>query len=218
MNTQALVNYSNTSLVATILGTLVITIGENTGPRAESLYATEISPFAALLSQDPQDAIRSWPEVSRQAAQEMIAKYGQPDSHTVDMLIWNDNGPWHKTIVYRQPVEHNFPKKHQDCLEQFVMYRVPVNMFDDLAKYDGSVVCQRTNGLLSARCDKEPMNFLALNLAHRIAQGEITVEEARKQYATTAKQFMDGQRPDITQKLIFSPQGSGAADPDEPML
>ncbi|MEX2153654.1 MAG: hypothetical protein WD825_09970 [Gemmatimonadaceae bacterium] len=56
---------------------------------------------------------------------------------------------------------HSFPKPHTDLLEQFIDYRVPVDKYDELAAYDGSVIVERTKGEISARCDKEAMNFLA---------------------------------------------------------
>ncbi|MDD5656450.1 MAG: hypothetical protein PHF00_04250, partial [Elusimicrobia bacterium] len=45
--------------------------------------------------------IQSWPEPARSAAKMLIDKYGWPHSFTADMLLWRDNGPWKRTIVYR---------------------------------------------------------------------------------------------------------------------
>ena len=39
---------------------------------------------------------------------------------------------------------------------------------------------------ISARCDKEEMNFLALNLANDVATGNKTIEKARIYYAEAA--------------------------------
>lgn len=39
---------------------------------------------------------------------------------------------------------------------------------------------ERTRGELAARCDKEEMNYLALNLANDIATGKVDVDEARR--------------------------------------
>ncbi len=52
--------------------------------------------------------------------------------------------------------------KHTDLLEQFIDYKVPLDKYDDLAKFDGSVGVNRTKGELSARCDAEAHNLLAL--------------------------------------------------------
>lgn len=165
---------------------------------------------------DPQQVIENWPEESKKAARNMLEKYGRPDGVTDSRLVWLDNGPWVRTIVYEEPVEHNFPVPHKDVLEQFIAYEVPEEKFSELARYDGSVVAYRTNGELSARCDKEAANILALNLANDIIEGERSVEEAREFYAQTIQQVKQGDRPAYTQSLQFETRmASATADPDE---
>lgn len=85
-----------------------------------------------------------------------------------------------------------------------------------MAAYDGSVVVERTKGELSARCDKEEMNFLAINLANDVAKGKLTTDEARKQYAQQAMKFMTSkEKPPYTQKLQFEITKGKTADPDD---
>lgn len=164
-------------------------------------------------------AIQEWPDASREVAQTMIDKYGQPDETTSTMLVWDDTGPFKRTIVYREPIDHQFPKPHEDVLEQFISYRTPLDKFDELARYDGSVIAERTKGELSARCDKEEMNLLALNLANDVATGKRSVEEARRFYAETVVAFTRGERPEYTQRLLFDPPSERAArDPDRALI
>ncbi|MFN2421301.1 MAG: hypothetical protein ABR527_07970 [Gemmatimonadota bacterium] len=158
--------------------------------------------------------LEDWPDISRKAARATLEKYGPPNEATPSLLIWYDNAPWKRTIVYRDEVPHNFPKPHTDVLEQFVDYRVPVDKYDDIAAFDGSVIPERTKGELSARCDMEEMNYLALNLGHEVATGVKTVEEAREAYAQQATAFMMGRDAPYTQGLRFEP-GDGTADLDE---
>jgi hypothetical protein len=160
--------------------------------------------------------VDGWPAKAREAANAMIAKYGQPHEATPTMLIWHNVGPWKHTILSRDEVPHDFPKPHTDLLEQVIDYRVPVDKFDELAAYDGSVIVERTKGEMSARCDKEEMNFLSLNLANDIVTGRRTVEQARRFYAETAMAFMRGEKPAYTQGLQFQVQRGGAADRDRP--
>lgn len=94
--------------------------------------------------------IGGWGEAPHKVAHRTIEKYGPPNEATSSRLIWFDNGPWKRTIVYRDEVPHNFPKPHTDLLEQFVDYRVPPARFSDLAAYDGSVVAERTKGEICA--------------------------------------------------------------------
>jgi len=147
--------------------------------------------------------IATWPEVPRNVANQMIAKYGQPEGVTPSRLIWQNRGPWREIIVYREEIPHNFPKPHTDLLEQTINYQVPVEMFDDLAAYDGSVIAERTAGTLAARCDMEAANFLALNLANDIVTGKKTVQEARQAYGEAIQALMRGEKPPYTQGLQF---------------
>jgi hypothetical protein len=145
----------------------------------------------------------------------MIGKYGQPQGAIADMLVWNNSGPWKRTIVYRDTVSHSFPTPHPDLLEQFIDYKVPVDKYDDMAAYDGSVIVERTKGEMSARCDKEGANFLAINLANDVATGAKTMVEARAYYTQAMKTFMQtGQMDPYMQSFKFTLPTSGTKDPD----
>lgn len=159
----------------------------------------------------------SWPEASRMAIADLTKKYGTPNEASASMVVWYNNGPWKRSIVYKEEVTHLFPIKHADVLQQFVDYKVPVDKFDDIASYDGSVIIERTKGEMSARCDKEEMNFLALNLAREIAEGTKTSEQARKEYGKSAMSFMAGKKNDYTDNLNFK-VSKNTADPDQGML
>lgn len=160
--------------------------------------------------------LADWPEVSRKAGEATMERYGQPTGATRGMLVWKDAGPWKAIILSREPIDHQFPMAHKDVLEQVINYRVPPDKFDELARYDGSVIVERTKGTISARCDKEEMNYLALNLANDIVTGKRNVEDARAFYAKTAKAFKNGEKHPYTQKLQFNADRSGTADPDKP--
>lgn len=163
--------------------------------------------------------IASWPEASRMAATDMIQKYGQPQEVTASMLMWRDNGPWKWTKVSRETIQHDFPMSHPDLLEQAIDYRAPVDKYDDLAQYDGSVMVERTKGEMSARCDKEGANFLAINLANDVATGKKTAGEARTYYAAAIKRFMGTKEMDpYMQKIQFQAPGQATGDPDRAVI
>lgn len=177
----------------------------------------ERPPATDVGSRPADQVIAGWSESAKTAAQAMITKYGQPDGVTNTRLIWQNKGPWREIIAYRDEIPHNFPKPHKDSLEQVINYHVKPGKLDDIAKYDGSVIVERTKGTIAARCDKEPMNFLALNLANDVFTGKKSVHEARKFYAETAMATMKGEMPPYTQRLQFEPVPSGG-DPDESMM
>lgn len=172
-----------------------------------------------LVSGETADQILgTWPEEPTEIAEDMIDKYGQPDEILSSKLLWRNTGPWKRTELYRDGVPHNFPKEHTDYLEQTIDYRAPPETYDELAEFDGSVYPNRTSGELSAKCDKEAMNFLAINLANEIIVGKRSVEEARNDYALTAMKFMMGASPDYTQEFQFELPAGDQRDPDEAIV
>jgi len=162
-----------------------------------------------------ESTIANWPEVSKKVAQMMMDKYGQPHGVTPHMLVWNNNGPWKMTIVSRDPVQHNFPTPHPDLLEQSINYKVPVDKYDDMAAYDGSVILERTKGEMSARCDAEGANFLAINLGNDVATGKKSTEQARAYYTQAMKTFKEtGQMDPYMKGFVFAVPSGGTEDPD----
>ncbi len=160
------------------------------------------------------DYLKSWPMASQMAAKEQMEKYGQPDEATLTMLVWHNNGVWKKTMISMMESKHNFPKMHTDVMEQCINYKVPLDMYDELAFFDGSVTVDRTQGTLAARCDKEENNLLALNLAHDVITKKKTVDEAREAYGKIVSDAMKGQKSDYMKKLMFSADSS-APDADK---
>jgi hypothetical protein len=162
--------------------------------------------------------IKSWPDESREAAQLVIDTYGEPHEATESQLVWHGAGQWKRVVATRAFFEHRFPAPHIDAVESFIDYRVPPEKFTALARFDGSVIVERTAGEVSARCHDEQANFLALNLMHDIVTGAKDVEEARSYYG---QEFLDARRKRPTpymEKLRFTPADQSAADPDQRIL
>jgi hypothetical protein len=99
---------------------------------------------------------------------------------------------------------------------QEIAHRVPTDKFDDIAQFDGSVVAARTKGTLSAMCDNEKMNFLAINLAHDVLTGTKTVAEARTSYETIAAKVMNGETDPYVEGFQFAADTGNTGDPDQP--
>lgn len=160
--------------------------------------------------------ISGWPEASKMAAKAMIDKYGKPNESTPRMLVWYNNGPWKRTIVYDEEVKHIFPVDHVDVMEQTIDYKVPPNKATDVISYDGSVTIRRTDGELAAKCDKEGANFLAINLANDVATGKRTVSDARSFYATAIKEFaLQNKMSPYMGGFQFDVAKGGTADTDK---
>ncbi|MFN2632659.1 MAG: hypothetical protein ABR610_04505 [Thermoanaerobaculia bacterium] len=157
--------------------------------------------------------VEGWPKAAQEAAAFMTGKYGAPAAATPDMLVWGKAGPWKRTVIYKVEHPHEFPAHHTDVMQQWIDYKAAPEKYSDLAAYDGSVVVERTSGEISARCDKEGANFLALNLAHEIVIGKRSVADARKMYGDQIAAMKAKQPAPYTEKLLFQPM-SETGDPD----
>ncbi len=142
--------------------------------------------------------LAGWSPEHKDAVKEMIEKYGKPNESTPTMFVWHNNGPWKKTIIYKEDLDHRFPKKHSDYIQHFVNYKCPANKFNDIASYDGSIIIERTNGVMSVRGYKESLNILALNIANDIISGKKTVEEGREFFTRSLVEYGRGTKSDYT--------------------
>ncbi|HEX8550310.1 MAG TPA: hypothetical protein VF681_02015 [Abditibacteriaceae bacterium] len=160
------------------------------------------------------DVIAKWPSDAKKAAEGILKTHGEPYYTTPTMLIWDGSGPWKRIIVTSTTTPHNFPGPHPDSVEQFVSYKVPPSKHDEIARFDGSVNIDRTRGEISARCDAETHNILALNLAHDIIIGKRSVEGARAFYTRAVMIEKKNKRLHrYMLRLNFAPH-KNAADPD----
>lgn len=165
------------------------------------------------------DIIKGWRKNPKETALELLDYYGKPDEFSVSQLIWyNTRDGWKRTVLSKEETPHHFPAKHTDYLEQFVDYKVPIEMFSKLAEFDGSVVADRTRGEMSAQCGGTSMNFVAINLAHDIIVGEKTVKEARDEYGYLYKAYQDGKKLPYAHNFQFDLPKANTGDPDFPTL
>jgi hypothetical protein len=162
--------------------------------------------------------ITDWNTMSKKAANFTIKQYGPPNEATQSRLIWFNNGPWKRTVVYRDEIPHDFPAPHTDVIENYINYSVPTEKFSELAKFDGSVIIERTRGEVSSRCDTEAANILALNLMNDIVTDKLNVEEARDKYCEVMSAFMMNRPAPYTEKLQFDISKEDKYDTDIVMI
>jgi hypothetical protein len=163
------------------------------------------------------ESLAGWPIETRALATQLTTKYGKPAEASASRLVWNGNGPWKRTVLYREEVQHNFPMRHKAVLEQTVNYKVPLPKFAELAEYNGSITVSKLLGEISVRSESEDSNFLTLNIADDIIKGERSVQQALAYHAQTIRGKMTGDRGAYLEKLKFTPPKTNAetADPEE---
>jgi hypothetical protein len=162
--------------------------------------------------------LRTWPEHASKAARATIAVYGLPNEATPSMFIWIENGPWLKTVVYKDEIVHDFPRSHYDVVESSVYMAVPPSRVGDVVAFEGSATVHRTEGIVSVRSNNEAMNFLAMNLVYDIASGKKNVAAARKAYARAVIAIAKAEPPEDAAKLRFPVSDDRTMDPDKAML
>ncbi len=192
----------------------LVSISACSKDEAKNALLTEPGKLIVVAAPTLASIIANWPDGAREAVHKMHQKYGLPQELTEDRAVWINNGIWKRTIVSREEIAHNFPKPHTDYLEQVIDYRVPPSKFTELATFDGSVVAERTKGELSAMCDREEFNLLAINLANDIVLGKKTAADARLALAEAVTQFQNGEKPEYTQQFQFLLLSGGTQDTD----
>lgn len=161
--------------------------------------------------------IGSWPDAAKMGVEQIVFQYGQPNEATLTKLFWFDRPPWKRIQITSDQVVHRFPTPHADFLTQYIDYEVPLDMLNDLGRYDGSCLIDRTMGEVAARCDSEAANFLTLNLMHEIVMGTTTVDEARAFYSETLSAYCLGEPAPHCESFLFELPKAGLGDPDEPV-
>ena len=158
--------------------------------------------------------IEAWPATSKMAAENTIHFYGPPNEVTPSRLLWYKNGPWKRTIAFRDEVPHDFPEPHTDVLEQFIDYHVPADKVGLVAQLEGSIVIDRTKGEVSVHCDNEGANTLSLNMMHEIVTGKRTPEEARAFIAKEIVEYVLGRPAPYAEDFQFDLPKGEQWDPD----
>ena len=159
--------------------------------------------------------IEDWPDAPKMAARQMIEQYGPPNEATATKLFWYRNGPWKRTELSSEVVAHDWPAPHSDFLTQTIDYRVPPEMAGLIARFDGSILVDRTKGEVSARCDSESANALGLNMVHEIVTGKRSVEDARETSAQNTAAYTLGRNAPYAERLLFEVPKGGTEDLDE---
>lgn len=213
-----------TSLLPVLVAALAVAASaQQQNPPRNDLSSVLRSGLDAFLGNQKQGQVSlqqvtaNWNEHAREAARLMFEKYGAPQEVTQNRLVWHENRPWRMTAVINQQVEHNFPVAHRDVLVQSLAFDFPVERFPEVAQFDGSITVNRTAGEVTVQCDREEHNFIAVNLAHDIAAGNLNAAQARQRMAELAEAVKNGQQPSYATDIRFNlPVSNRTGDPDRP--
>lgn len=127
----------------------------------------------ALAAGKAEPIVAAWPEPSRRTALAMIEKLGEPHRADGDSLTWIGIYRGRRTVIRRSSTG-------EGMVEQTVLYRVPPEKVGELTRFDERLRIDRKASELSARTESVRTSFLVLNLAHEVASGFKTAENARE--------------------------------------
>jgi len=162
-----------------------------------ALHPSEF-PQVSMVDRSAQ-TISGWPGISQRVAEFIMNKYGVPDQLFADKLIWNDNGPWQQTIVYR----NGQSRDDEDVISQTINYDIPRRTAAQLAKMDIGLAVDRRHAELSATSDSEETNFLAINMAIYVVSGKYTPAQALNLYTRTIALAEEGKSSASREKFLF---------------
>lgn len=148
-----------------------------------------------LRRQKTESIVESWPPIAKQTALAMLAQYGPPDEFSKKNLIWNNNGPWNKSVVSARPED--------GILRQYINHDVPIQKAQALARLGAGLKSDLRARELSSASDSEETNYLALNLAHEVITEKMSAEQARELYVKTATLAKAGKSSPAMQRLLF---------------
>jgi hypothetical protein len=163
---------------------------------------------ATRPDQTPESTIQEWPRIARAAALIMISEYGEPEQFGPDALVWNNNGPWQETAVYREPKMHRAVMRDKDYLKQTVSCVVPSGKTSRLKSFDRRIDVDTNKNELSAQTESESTNRLALNLAMEIITGKRSAAGARAFYIKTEELAQSGKGSPYLERLLFQAPSS----------
>ena len=186
--------------------------------KAQGEHETEHGAGQLVPLAQAEAIIAGWPEAPQKGARQMLAQYGPPNEATPTKLFWYRNGQWKRTELTSDAVVHNWPAPHSDFLTQVIDYRVPPEMLQAIAEFDGSILVDRTAGELAARCDSESASVVSLNMVHEIVTGKRTVEDARETLAQNKIGYTLGRDAPYAERLLFDVPQSGTEHVDEPQV
>jgi len=155
---------------------------------------------AGQRSQDSEQArafaqAATWPDIPRQQAFMLIDRYGPPQHISEASMEWEGRWPWKRVSV---SAEHPLSP-----LTETVSCRIPQNKLSDLARYPHGLMADARRGELSARSNREDLNFLSLNLAMDILTDQRTPEQASEYFNRAIGLHYAGKSVPYMDKLLF---------------
>lgn len=150
------------------------------------------------------DAIRAWPDETREPARWLIYVHQEPDEVSDSELVWERVEPWERIVATREFHERDWPSPHTASVHSIARYRVPPDRREAAEALDFPVRIDHEAGTAEAVGPDLPTNLLVVNLMHDVITGEKSPAEARRCYADLTTRIHDGPAPADMMKCRFA--------------
>jgi hypothetical protein len=152
-----------------------------------------------------QETVDHWSNYSRVTADFLIERYGPPDRVSASRLVWDGAGPWRTVAVWDEPGYLDRAGGPSN-MEQTVGMRVADDKRLALGVFGDVLKVSKDGDELTARCGSEPLDFLAINLAHEVIAGSMSPENAALAFVRTAELSQSGKSSPLMQGFVFPPE------------
>jgi len=140
------------------------------------------------------DQIGQWSPIAQSTARLMLAQHGPPQEMSLFELRWYGAWPWKSILVRDEP---------QAPLEQAIDFHVPSDKVDAMKSFRHGPLVYPDENELVARSDREGLNLLSLNLAHDIASGKKSPEDADTFFIRAVQLAAAGKSSPYMDRLLF---------------
>ena len=147
------------------------------------------------------DVVRSWPDVAREAAYNVLLAHGAPDHLDDGAVQWDGLGPWKRVVVCAEDDDDD----PADVVESVIDTTIPESARDAVDEIAADWHVQvEDDGELSVRGPDLKTNVLTLNVVHCMVHDGLTPEQARERRVLQLAELRDGRPPDDVDELHFA--------------
>jgi hypothetical protein len=171
-------------------------------PTARSARPLTAVQSAAYRQSMAEAVVGTWTGSSALAARRLIDQYGPPDEVFSDRLIWNDNAPWKRTIVWQEtPL---YVPGDPTVIEQTVRYPMTPEEASLAVAFSKDLRADAAHSELSSRAAREELNILNLNLANEVITAGKAPVDAQAAYSRILALEASGKSSPYMAGLLFS--------------
>lgn len=150
------------------------------------------------------DVIRSWPDVARQAAHQVLLVHRAPHEVASDALCWIGIGPWERVVVRAGDPDADPEEAVEWVVEAVVAAEVPADRRAAVDEVAAEFRVRIGDGELAVFGRDLASNVVTLNALHALVTGELTVDEARARRAGDLDLLRSGRSPTGAETLRFA--------------